>query len=259
MPDQNSTENTIIKITGDGSHTLYSSRFGQHYHSTNGAVAESRHIFFEQNGLKTALEECDQLNILEVGFGTGLNLLLLMDYYYSLKSTAKIQYYSIEAYPISDQKSAALNYEEHLKYPELIQKLLSLFGRLKKGWNTFSMAPRIEVVIFYGFFADYKHEQDSFDFILHDAFSPAANPDLWNAAVFEKLLKWSKSQAVMTTYCAASKARAAMASAGWKAERAQGAAGKREMTVASPTAQTLSHFTRLNEKRLARRYEEGDF
>jgi hypothetical protein len=31
------------------------------------------------------------------------------------------------------------------------------------------------------------------------------------------------------------------------------------MTAASPSEQPLAHLKRLNEKRLAQRYEEGDF
>ena len=68
-------KNPELKQTKDGSHTLYSHRFSQHYHNPNGAVAESRHNFFEVNGLSDALKNGHEIIILEVGFGTGLNLL----------------------------------------------------------------------------------------------------------------------------------------------------------------------------------------
>ena len=249
----------IIKETNDGSHTLYSDRFRQHYHNPNGAVAESKHVFFQQNGLMEALVQPRSVNILEIGFGTGLNLLLLMDEYSKNEASTSIRYHSIEAFPISPQKAASLNYSEHLNNTELAQKIPPLFENLQKGLNRFNPLPNIEVAIFFGLFDDYSPDDLKFDFIFHDAFSPAVNPELWTGKVFLKLHQWSKPTAKLATYCAASKARGAMAWADWKVARATGALGKREMTIASPTQQPLKHLKRINEERLARRYEEGDF
>ena len=65
-------DNKII-ITNDGSHSIYSSKFKESYHSLNGSISESQHVFIK-NGLKTVHKE--NINILEIGFGTGLNVLL---------------------------------------------------------------------------------------------------------------------------------------------------------------------------------------
>jgi tRNA U34 5-methylaminomethyl-2-thiouridine-forming methyltransferase MnmC len=199
------------------------------------------------------------MNILEVGFGSGFNLLLLMDYCLHLKAAPQIHYHSIEAYPISAQTAAGMNYDEHIDHPELAQKLPAIFSQLTSGMNTFPISDNINISLFYGLFDVYEPGDITFDFIFHDAFSPEANPLLWSASVFEKLLARSNPRTLLTTYCAASKARGAMASAGCNIARAPGAPGKREMTVASPSEQPLAHLKRLNEKRLARRYEEGDF
>jgi tRNA U34 5-methylaminomethyl-2-thiouridine-forming methyltransferase MnmC len=64
--------NTLVK-TSDGSHTLYVPELDEHYHSVYGAVQESEFIFIN-NGFDSC--DTDPLNILEVGFGTGLNALL---------------------------------------------------------------------------------------------------------------------------------------------------------------------------------------
>ena len=37
-----------VQVTEDGSHTLFSEMAGQTYHSSHGAVQESRHIFISQ-------------------------------------------------------------------------------------------------------------------------------------------------------------------------------------------------------------------
>ncbi|MCA1755914.1 MAG: hypothetical protein LC649_00425, partial [Bacteroidales bacterium] len=53
-----------FRETLDGSLTLYNSEVGDHYHSTNGAIGESRHIFIN-GGLLTLQPK--EIDIMEVG------------------------------------------------------------------------------------------------------------------------------------------------------------------------------------------------
>ena len=62
-----------LQLTADGSHTLFIPEMDEHYHSVNGAVQESRHVFIEA-GLHHL--ERREITILEIGFGTGLNAFL---------------------------------------------------------------------------------------------------------------------------------------------------------------------------------------
>lgn len=248
-----------LEATRDGSHTVYSRQFDQHFHNPNGAVAESRYVFFEQNRLLDTLADTQQLTILEAGFGTGLNLMLLMDYCRNQYPNTKIDYYSVEAYPLDPGTAKNLNYKDHLNEPEIAQEVISVFDDLKSGMNHFSMAQHINLHLFNGFFADLSQENIQANFIFHDAFSPDTNPDLWTGNVFEKLGKLSAQNVILSTYCAASKAQGAMAWAGWKVAKAQGALGKREMILAALEANQLSDHKQINEQRYARRYEEGDF
>jgi hypothetical protein len=50
-----------------------------------------------------------------------------------------------------------------------------------------------------------------------------------------------------------------MAWAGWFIARVPGTLGKREMTLASLNPDLLQPYRRVNEKRLAERYELGEF
>ncbi|GAA5521792.1 tRNA (5-methylaminomethyl-2-thiouridine)(34)-methyltransferase MnmD [Aliifodinibius salicampi] len=251
--------NQLIE-TRDGSHTVYSSQFDQHYHNPNGAVAESRYVFFEQTGLPEALSKQKDITILELGFGTGLNLMLLLDYYLSRQSEAHIRYYTIEAFPLKADLVQQFNYEDYLTHPQIARKVIALFDKLQKGLNHFTLLDNIDIYLFNGFFSDFNPD-DSIraDYIFHDAFSPDTNPDLWTGKVFETLARHSHPNVMLSTYCAASKVQGAMAWAGWKIAKAQGALGKREMIVASLSDEPLSHLERINEERLARRYKEGDF
>ena len=45
-----------ITPTADGSNTIYNSEVGENYHSRNGALQESRHVFLE-SGLKYFLSK----------------------------------------------------------------------------------------------------------------------------------------------------------------------------------------------------------
>ncbi|PAU94144.1 hypothetical protein CK503_07990 [Aliifodinibius salipaludis] len=252
-------EQSKLVATRDGSHTLYSSQFDQHYHNPNGAVAESKHVFFEQSQLLDDIQNSNPATILEVGFGTGLNLLLLMDYYLDFNSNSTVDFYSIEGFPISPQTAENLNYGQHLNHPELINHLAKIFNGLSNGMNKFSLTPNITLHLFHGMFEDFSPDNLQADYIFHDAFSPDVNPELWTGDTFKRLAGFSHDEAMLTTYCAASKAQGAMAWARWKVAKTQGALGKREMIVASPSEEPLSNFERINEEHYANRYGEGDF
>ena len=95
-----------IVETTDGSHTLYVPDFDETYHSKNGAFQESLHVFI-QEGLRFR-SDLEELSILEVGFGTGLNALTTL---VEVESTnRKVQYTSLEAYPLEWEVVDKLNY-----------------------------------------------------------------------------------------------------------------------------------------------------
>ena len=99
--------------TEDGSLTLYTPTFGEHYHSTHGAVQESRHIYTGL-ALRGRLERWDRscgrvLEVLEVGFGTGLNALLTALLAEELHQP--IRYTTLEKYPIGEDVYSRLSYD----------------------------------------------------------------------------------------------------------------------------------------------------
>ena len=101
-----------LVVTDDGSSTLFVEELNEHYHSTFGAVQESRHIFIEA-GFKYQQKSSKQIKILEIGFGTGLNALLSLDE--SLKHEAQTDYCGIEPHPVKPAFISALNYGKILK------------------------------------------------------------------------------------------------------------------------------------------------
>ena len=59
-----------ILVTSDGSTTIHLPELDEQYHSKNGSINETYHVFIN-SGLK--LVSSEKVAILEIGFGTGLN------------------------------------------------------------------------------------------------------------------------------------------------------------------------------------------
>lgn len=249
----------IKHLCKDGSHTFYSENFKQFYHNPNGAIAENQHVFFDIPGLMKRIKECGSLRILEVGFGTGLNLLILLDNIARMDKTPNIFYRSIEAFPLNIDQAVSLNYPEKLEVSNAIEILACIFRDLKPGMNRIQIKNNVTFELFVGQFDEMPDPDIQFDHIFFDPFSPEVNPELWTADTFRKLFLWSDSEVLLSTYGAASSARAAMAAAGWKIARAPGALGKREMTLAALNPERLTDWHRINDERLADRYHKGDF
>ncbi|NMD00931.1 MAG: hypothetical protein GYA62_14600 [Bacteroidales bacterium] len=87
-----------IQTTEDGSLTIYDTLFNETFHSKYGARSESEYVFIEQ-GLKKFLD-VSEINILEIGFGTGMNTLLTL---LNKPIEQKIYYEAIELFPLQQE------------------------------------------------------------------------------------------------------------------------------------------------------------
>lgn len=211
---------TELYLTEDGSHTLYVKELDECYHSTHGAIQESNHIFIKAGLLKVNKQ---QVSLLEVGFGTGLNAFLTLYDAYLNKQT--IRYTSIEKYPLSIDQVLQLNYTN--TFPADFKNYFELIH--KAAWNQ-------EVEINPWFFitkikADFTQIDlpDCYDLVYFDAFSPEKQPEMWSEEIFKQIFKHCNSNAILTTYCAKGIVRRALELAGFKVERLLGPPGKREI------------------------------
>ena len=98
-------KNMIIEQTEDGIPTLYLPRMDEHYHSTKGALAEARHVYID-SALRASGKK--EINVLEIGFGTGLNTFLT--FLESQEKGLRINYTTFELYPLSPDITEKLNY-----------------------------------------------------------------------------------------------------------------------------------------------------
>lgn len=208
-----------IITTSEGSHTLYVPELNEHYHSVHGAIAESFHVYIKNGFRQINLQE---INILEIGFGTGLNVLLTLLENEQLNK--KINYISIEKYPLSQKETEQLNYHTQLNIErELFLKLHNC------DWNTFVpitanfRLKKIEIDV--SNFEPYLN----FDLIYFDAFAPDIQPRLWSSEVFTKIFNSMNKNAVFTTYSAKGSVRRTLESIGYIVERIPGPPKKRQM------------------------------
>jgi tRNA U34 5-methylaminomethyl-2-thiouridine-forming methyltransferase MnmC len=210
---------TTIQQTEDGSHTLYVPAIDERYHSTHGAVQESMHIFIDA-GLRACKKE--RVNILEIGFGTGLNVYLTL--LEAEKNGKRIHYTSLELYPLTKDVFLRLN------YPDMLHESKQLFRTLHRAaWNVETdITPTFVLKKIAADFTKYRFS-GTFDLVFFDAFSPEKQPEMWAEEHFRKIYAHSSPDAILTTYCAKGAVRRTLQSVGFEVERLQGPAGKREM------------------------------
>ncbi|MCK5028654.1 MAG: tRNA (5-methylaminomethyl-2-thiouridine)(34)-methyltransferase MnmD [Bacteroidales bacterium] len=206
--------------TADGSNTLFSPEFNEHYHSTYGALNESMQVYIE-NGLKYCKEKT--LNIFELGFGTGLNAILT--YIESIKSNLTIKYNAIELYPVKHEVISGLDYREIFTMDEL-----SIFNKMHNSqWNTeIKLSKNFILKKIESDFDGYIFKE-KFDLIFFDAFAPETQPNLWSKENFLKVYNSLNPNGILTTYSSKGIVKRNLRDAGFVVSRLPGPNGKRHV------------------------------
>ncbi|MDB5130861.1 MAG: mnmC [Mucilaginibacter sp.] len=238
--------------TADGSNTIYNPEVGENYHSRNGALQESRHVFVNSGlryflegsfSLKSAsldtsevkvsptggdpiaigLEGAVAVSILEVGFGTGLNFLLSADL--CAKKKISLEYTGIEAYPLPSEMIAQTRYDQYIS-AGIWQGFI--YNYEKSLSRPVELSPGCKLQI-----ADCKlldfHSKKQYDIIYYDAFAATRQPEMWDQAAIAHTIQFLKPGGVFVTYAITGNLKRALKALGCTIEKAPGAAGKREM------------------------------
>ena len=217
--------NSIIE-TQDGSHTIYSQKYGVTYHSKYGAIQESKHVFISAGLYYKALES-KTLSILEIGFGTGLNAFLTL--LESVDKDLSIQYQAVEAFPLSLAQAKELNYPLLLQREDLRTAFLKLHEAEWDSW--IEIRPNFSFKKLNSNFEELDLPP-SFDLIYFDAFAPSAQAELWEIPTLSIMYNALKENGVWVSYCAKGSVKRNLKSLGFIVEAIPGPPGKREMTRA---------------------------
>ena len=207
--------------TRDGSTTIHIEEWDECYHSRFGAIQEAQHVFIK-NGL--SLFENKSISILEIGFGTGLNAFIT--FLESKKLSQKIEYFGVEAYPVSADEVVSMNYVSELN----AENESEIFEKMHQcNWE--------EQIVLKADFLFTKRRQffaaiddiEKFDLIYFDAFGFDVQPELWSTTIFQKMYNALKPRGVLVTYAARGVVKRSMIEVGFTVEKLEGPPGKREM------------------------------
>lgn len=214
-----------IKTTNDGSKTLFISELNENYHSHHGALQEAQHVFID-NGLKLIYDY--EINILELGFGTGLNVLVTIDEFLKTDKNHIIHYLTLEKYPVNKEEILELDYSSLFKNENMHEinaqihdcewnkknEILPNFFLTKINCDFFELKnlvlPKINLVYF-------------------DCFGARVQPDLWEEGLFTMVSDKMEANGLLTTYSSKGSVRRILQNLNFKVEKKAGPPGKREM------------------------------
>ncbi len=223
---------TLI-TTADGSHSFYVKDLDEHYHSIHGAIQEAQHVFIKAGIQHLVSQNYSSLSILEIGFGTGLNTLL--SYLEAEKLNVKLNYTSLEAFPLEHELIQQLN------YVALIASMASDDKKIQQSFDAIHACEWEKESQLSAHFTLHKIKntlQDSqfkksFDLIYFDAFGPRVQPEMWTEEIFSKIYAATNPQGCLVTYCAKGEVKRTLKKVGFTVETLPGPPRKREMVRAT--------------------------
>ena len=214
-----------IRTTSDGSKTLYINDLDENYHSHHGALQEAVHVFIK-NGLNSVYFY--EINILELGFGTGLNVLVTINDFLKNDKNHIINYYTIEKYPVKEDEVLELDYSHFFEDP----KIKNIYQQIHTcNWNEKTeILPNFFFTKFNCDFFELKNlELPKINLVYYDCFGARVQPDLWEKPLFEMVADKMEVGSLLTTYSSKGSVRRILQELNFKVEKMAGPPGKREM------------------------------
>jgi chorismate dehydratase len=214
--------------TADGTSTLFLEEYDQAMHSDSGAYEESllKHIY--PSGILELNE--DKLNVLDVGFGLGYNVLALIHEFKLRKNQSTLNIISLE------KEQYLLEFMNEIKFNDSRDEI---YDFIKKVYlNRKGSIENISFEILIGDGRDFLKTMKGikFDAVFQDPFSPSKNPEMWSVEYFSCLKNLMTDTAILTTYSSADQIRRAMLEAGLILGAGPSVGRKREGTIASKSA-----------------------
>ena len=207
-----------------------SGRFGDVYFSRDDGLAETRAVFLEGSGLPEAWAGRADFTVAELGFGTGLNIVALLDLWRRARpANACLHVFSIEGFPLTrDEAARALS-----AWPELAETaaaLLAVWPDSAPGFHRLDLPQWNASIDLAVGDAQWALEQWSgpADAWFLDGFSPALNPGMWSPEIMALIAARSAPGARVATFTVAGAVRRGLAEHGFIVEKKPGHGRKRE-------------------------------
>lgn len=203
-----------------------STRFDDPYFSLENGLAETRHVFLDGNDLPGRYR--DGFHIAELGFGTGLNLMAALHAWRAAGIKGALCFTSFEAYPMTPADMI----RAHAAFPDLADIAAELAPFWRSGETRFSLPDLTFSLIEGDARESLPRWGERADAWFLDGFSPAKNPELWDAALMAEVGAHTARGGTAATYTAAGSVRRGLEAAGFAVTRTPGFGRKRHMTRA---------------------------
>ena len=205
-----------------------STQFDDPYYSLDNGLAETQHVFLCGNNLPSRF--VDGFQIAELGFGTGLNFIATLDQWRKSKIEGKFYFTSFEAFPVTPADMIKA-YEQ---FPEIANISCEIAPHLEQLLETGTLSLHdAHLHLITGDARETVSQWDTqADCWYLDGFSPAKNPELWEANLMKAVYAKTCAGGTAATYTAAGFVRRNLSDAGFDVERVKGFGRKRHMSVA---------------------------
>ena len=194
-------------ITKDGSATLFSSKYNQHFHDLDtGAIEESltKHVLPALDFHKDKTE----LNILDICFGIGYNTFSTIYYLLKNKANIKLNVYS----PELDFELIKSLY--NFDFPKEFDDIKHIIKEIALTQNY--QDEQFDIKVHIGDARQYIKNLKNIDIVYQDAFSSEVNCELWTVEYFKDIYQACNENAVVTTYSVSTPVRLSMNEAGFE-------------------------------------------
>ncbi len=237
-------------ITADGTSTLWSEHFQEHFHSQAGARSETVYNFIE--GCEIVRFSQQPANILEVGLGCGIGVeetFRFLDvrgaqqgvHFISLELDAKLLQWC--------QNSLTSHFQHFPSLRDLRPCAPGIFSAQVEN-NRLSVLLGDARYSLPKFWAEDGHRlglippRSKVNAIYQDPFAPKKNSTLWSVPWFTFLRSIAANDCILSTYSSAIRVRKALVAADWQISDRPGHGQKRSATLARTFGQTADCILR---------------
>lgn len=200
-------------------------RFNDPYFSMHDGLAETRYVYLGGNGLPARF--APGFHIAELGFGTGLGLMVAVMAWRESGQSGPLRFTSFEAFPMRTEDMArALEV-----FPEVSAVAGPILDALAAGETRIETRDVIAEIVLGDARTTvpiWPHKADAW---FLDGFAPAQNPELWEEPLMQAVAAHTAPNGTFATYTAAGAVRRSLQDAGFTVTRQPGFGRKRHMSI----------------------------
>lgn len=211
----------------------FNPEFDDIYFNADDPIGQSEYVF--NSVFDEIWEKKSEFNVLEAGFGAGLNFLCAFKRFKN--SNKFLNFVSIEKTPITKDDLVKI-YANFSELADVSGELLGAYPPLICGFHRLNLAPNVTLTLCFGDVAEVLDELSfNADAVFMDGFAPAKNEAMWSELVCAKIANLCALGASVCTYSASGALKRALQNSGFEVNLLKGYGKKREMLRAKFTGE----------------------